>query len=221
MPVTSAVLTEAQALLNDVDKKIFTDAALLPLIRKAYQELQDELALNSLGEVFEGDLYVGAAHDAANQLSTSSLPSDFIMPMEIWQRPGIDGILTNHPDFQLMKEYKFSAAEAESAQGHKYWYWEDNKIVFSGSTIDITMKIKYMKHLSAIVDVNTVIPTLNSQTYLAARTAAIAAIVIGGNVERSEVYQADATIRLNKLIQIAVKRNQANPTRRQPFKAHQ
>src|SRR5690348_7815083 len=214
MPTVANILTEARALLNDTGSAIFTDTALLPLIKKAYQELQDELVLNGVGDIKESDDTVLLSNGATKTIDPSVTFPDLILPVAMWEKPSNANPDT---DYVAMVEYRFGP-DIDQEEKMRFWYWEDGKIQLPRCTTNnIILKVKYLKFLTVIVDVNTIIPIINCQTYLAARTAAIAAYSIGGNPDRAEIYNGDAQKRLGVIIQTLVKRQQGQPTRRQPF----
>lgn len=211
MLTVSAVLTEAVALLNDNAKVIFTDSFMLPLVKKAYQELQDEMALNGLQDIKEADFTFTSAAQTF-QISSVSLPADFIIPITLWVKP--DGAADT--EFTEMTEYDFPPDTIPDPDLPRYWRWQDLKIEWPILQRSAIFKVKYIKFLTAIVDVNTTIPVINCQTFLAARAAAIAAFILG-NPERADALNMDAQKRLQVFIATLVKRQQNAPTRRQPF----
>lgn len=210
----SNIFSEARALLNDLGASIFTDTALLPLLKKAYQELQDELILNSSADFKEQDDTVFLSNGAVTTIDPAVILPDLLYPLQIWEKSSNANPDT---DYELMTEFRFGP-DVVQEQKMRYWYWADEKIQIPGClTNGIVLKVKYLKLLPALVDVNSSIPIINCQTFLASRLAAIAAFSIGGNPDRAEVHNADANLRLTKIIQTLVKRQQNLPGRRQPF----
>lgn len=212
MPVVSAIFTEARALLNDTGASIFTDVALLPLLKKAYQELQDEMALNGLSDIKENDFIFNID---ANVLGLTP-PTDLIVPISVWEKN------QNDPDtnYVEMVEYDWPP-DIQQEEKLRFWRWNEENLEFPGATLAKTVKVTYVKFLTAIVDANSTIPVINCQTFLAARLAAIAAFSIGGNPDRAEIHNGDANIRLTKIINTLVKRQQNTPGRRQPYHPQQ
>jgi len=208
MPTVLTIHNDARTLLNDTFSDIFTDAILLPFTKKAYQELQDELTLNGIETTIETDFTANIASGTNTKITN---PSDFIAPLEVWEKP------QGNPDtdYVLMSEKSWEP-DIIVTDTLRFWQWNDDEVRFPGANTNRTVKVKYIKFLTAIVDTTTNIPVINCQLYLAARVAAIAAFAVGGNPDRSEVYQSDANARIGKVIQIAVKRNQQLGTRRQP-----
>lgn len=210
MPQTVAdVHTEARALLNDSPADIFTDVVLLPFTKKAYQEVQDELALNGLTEVYEGDYTV----DVSAGTKIVAIPSDFIQAIELYEK----GLLRPDNEYILMNEGVFDPSTVQG-QILGQWYYAENEIKVPGATAARTVKMKYVKFLSALVSTVSSIPVINSSAYIAARVAAIAAFSIGGNAERGKIHQMDANVRMEKLIATAVRRSQSQGTSRQPYR---
>lgn len=198
---------DARALLNDTFSDIFTDAILLPFTKKAYQELQDELTLNGIETTVEKDYTENIA--AGTKKITN--PADFIMPLEVWEKPQGNA----DTDYVLMIERAWEP-DIVITDHLRFWDWADDEVRFPGATANVTVKVKYIKFLAALTATGSTIPVINCQVYLASRVAAIAAYSVGGNPERSAVYQTDAKSRLDTIVATAVKRNQQLGTRRQP-----
>lgn len=199
---------DARALLNDNFSDIFTDAILLPFTKKAYQEMQDELTLNGIETTVEKDYTENIAAGVNKKITN---PADFIMPLEVWEKPqGSDDT-----QYVLMTERAWEP-DIVLVEHLRFWDWADDEVRFPGSLVNVTVKVKYIKFLAALVATGSTIPVINCQVYLASRVAAIAAYSVGGNPERSSVYQTDAKARLDTIIATAVKRNQQLGTRRQP-----
>jgi hypothetical protein len=211
MAITAqTALTEAKALLNDPSGTIYPDAAMLPLLQKAYAELQTKMMRSGLPVLKEqtSAQVVNAGTVALGD--GAGLPADLVYPIELGERAvGSSASIA----FEDMTEM---AWEPSTPQDTKliYWNWRDEEIKFLGSTVAREVRIRYMKGLTRITAVNTPVTILNSTTFLAARCAAIAALVLGSNPSRAEALQGDAGDALDDLLGVLVKRQQGIGIRR-------
>jgi len=215
MPLASVALNEARLLLNDTAAKLYTDTILLPVLRKAYRELQQELVDNGVATAKEATaaLTVPANTTVINSTSTPALPTDLLYPIMLHERfEGQEDV-----DYVEMDERPWPPDLTQNSR-LQYWTWAEGEIKTPGATGITILRIRYWKDLAAIVDGTTNIPILDSVTFLAARTAAIAAFSIGGAPTKSQALQGDAEVALNRLVSTAVKNRQAMPVRRQPFR---
>ena len=208
MPTVLSIHNDARSLLNDTFADIFTDTILLPFTKKAYQEMQDELSLNGIETTIEQDFTANIASGTGTKVTS---PADLIAPLEVWEKP------QGNPDtdYVLMTEKSWQP-DILLTDDLRFWKWAEDEIRFPGANTNKTVKVNYNKFMATLVDTTTNITLINCAVYIAARVAAIAAFAVGNNPDRSEVLSADANMRLNKLIAIAVKRNQNLGTRRQP-----
>lgn len=211
MAVTAAeALTECKVLLNDPSGNIYPDDRLLPLMQKAYRELQTKLLLNGLTVVKEYTLGtpIPVPIGTAQLGDGTGLPTDIVYPIEMWERPA--------GSTQLFAEMTERAWEPEAKPGSSliYWTWREEEIKFLGATTAREVRLKYMQGLTKIASAASVIEVNNATTWLAARTAAIAAFVLGSNPTRAEGLNGDAGQALEDLLRYLVKRQQGLPVRR-------
>ncbi len=212
MAVTAAeALAECKVLLNDPSGNIYPDDRLLPLMQKAYRELQTKLLLNGLAVAKEYTLGTPIPVPiGTTQLGDGTgLPTDIVYPIEMWERAqGQTG--------SLFVEMTERAWEPEAKPGGSliYWAWREEEIKFLGATTAREVRLKYMQGLTKITAATSVIEVNNATSWLAARTAAIAAFVLGSNPTRAEGLNGDAGQALEDLLRYLVKRQQGLPVRR-------
>jgi len=211
MAVTaSEALTECKVLLNDPSGNIYQDEKLLPLMQKAYRELQTKLLLNGISVVKEYTLGTPIPVPiGTTQLGDGTgLPTDIVYPIELWERP--------QGSTALFEEMTERAWEPEIKPGATllYWAWREEEIKFVGATVAREIRLKYMQGLTRITGAASLIEVNNATTWLAARTAAIAAFVLGSNPTRAEGLNGDAGQALEDLLRYLVKRQQGLPVRR-------
>lgn len=209
MPTVLSIHDDARALLNDTFGDVFSDAVLLPFTKKAYQELQDEMAENSLGDIEEETADIPVLAGATEIGSGTGLPTDLIVPVTLYYQDA-------QGEFVEFTE-KDWVPGVDQIEVQQFWKWREGVIKLVGATVASVVRIKYIKFLPAIVNTASNIPIINCSVYMAAKVAAIAAYSVGNNPERASGYNIDAEKRLKKIINTLVKRKQSEPTRRQPF----
>jgi hypothetical protein len=183
--LTGSVITEIQALLNDPTGSIYPTVALMPLLNKAYRELQVKLGSFGVGttrEVIKGvPLPVGTkVLDDGN-----GLPTDFLYPVELGERLAGSGA-----KYTLMVETEWES-DKDQQDLLFYWSWREESIKFVGALTDRELLIRYYKSLVPLTDTTTPIQISESQTWLAQRTASIAALLLGSNPSRAEALMQD------------------------------
>ena len=209
MALTAATpLAEAKVLLNDPSGTIFQDTKIIPLLQKAYAELQTKMMLNGLPVLKEASATTTVNAGVTALGDGSGLPSDFIYPIELAERTS-----GSADRFEPMDE-KAWEPDVEQSEKLIYWNWREEEIKFVGATANRDVRIRYMKGLTRITADTTPLYVNNCTTYLAARAAALAAFLHGGNPQRGAALADDATNALNDLLGILVKRQQGVPVRR-------
>jgi hypothetical protein len=201
-------ITECKALLNDPQGNIYPDEKLIPLMQKAYRELQTKMMLNGLPVLKEASIPVAVAVGTTRLGDGAGLPDDFVYPIELGERT--QGSTNN---YGKMRETEWEADE-KPHPSLVYWTWREEEIKFLGATTAREVRIRYMKGLTRIIATTSPILVNNSQTWLAARTAAIAAMLLGGNPTRAQALDGDASVAMEDLLRLLVKRQQGLPIRR-------
>lgn len=206
--LASESLIEAQALLHDSSGVLYTNAKLIPLMQKAYRELQLKMQLNGLPVMKEKSTVITVSAGTTRLGDGAGLPADFVLPIDLEERaPGSTELWS--PMTELAWEPNLSPGPSLV-----YWNFREEEVKFLGATADREVRMTYQKGLTRITSDQTPIAILNSTTYLASRTAAIAAYVLGENPTRSEALNGDAGQAMHELIALLVKRQQGLPVRR-------
>jgi hypothetical protein len=199
------VLTEVKALLNDPEGYVYGETALLPYLRKALRDLQNKLIANQIQVAYE---VTGVVAYVANATSLASPPTDMLFPIALHEKTvGSTELWT--PMFK--QEWEPDSLPTTML---RYWVWREELIQFLGATQNRSVRIRYVKSLTAIADSNTVIPIVNSQSYLASQTAALAALFIGENPTRALVLNGEAREHMAEMVGTGVRRMQDLPVRR-------
>ena len=216
MSAASVSLNEARILLNDVAAANFTDAVLLPFLRKAYRELQQNLVDNGISNNREqsATTTIPAGTTAWTFSSSPALPSTLLYPIQMKEK--ISGADDSTLVDMIQENWVPDIAQTSKLV---YWAWIDSQIRFVGATADVPVQLRYFESLGAITDATTNITILDSETFLASRTAALAAMYAGGNPTRATALQQDAITALDLLLGTAVKERQSMPVRRRRFQA--
>ena len=208
MTTVSDVINEAVILLNDPNKRLFTDAKLLPLIKKAYRELSVELHNN--GAPLLNEISDSINVPQGNKTLGSDQPDDIVIPVRLKER-GSDA-----EEFSDMIEQYWESAN-KPGPSLIFWSWRDEELQFRGATTDRQIIIYYRKSFSAIEDVTSKVAYANAINFLSPRAAALAARFIGNSDTRADKLDMDAAVNLNNLISRTVKGTQSNTARRKSY----
>jgi len=201
-------LTEAKLLLNDPSGNIFPDEKLIPLMQKSYRELQTKMMLNGLPVLKEASIAIPVSQGTTFLGDGSGLPTDFIYPIELHERPSGSGDL-----FTPMDERAWEP-DTKPAEALQVWVYREEQVKFLGATTNREVRIRYMKGLTRIVDGTSPIGIIQSVGFLASRTAAIAALLLGANPSRAQALDVDAQVNLADVLGILVKQQQGMGIRR-------
>lgn len=207
--LTSAIITGAKPLLNDPQGIIYNDTVLLPLVNKAYRELQIRLSRAGMGATKEQSDRVSIPAGTTVLGDGSGLPNGLLYPIEI--KEGNPGAPVEQ--FYNMTETTWEPSQAQGVE-LRVWAWREEEIKFVGATTSREVFIRYMKGLTPLTTVNSPIYILNSELFLEARTAAIAAGVLGENYTRAGALNDDAEQWYDVLVGTLTKRGQRHPVRR-------
>jgi hypothetical protein len=183
--LTSTVLTEVKALLNDPTGSIYPDVALIPLLNKSYRELQVKLGSLGIGTTREVKVAMPLPIGNTTLDEGTGLPSDFLYPIEIAERLyGTDAI------YERMDETEWEP-DLKPMDRLLYWSWREENLKFVGATTNRELLIRYIKQLGPLTDPTTVVQISESQSWLAQRTASLAALLLGANPSRAEALIRD------------------------------
>jgi len=208
--LASQILTGVKPLLNDPQGLVYNDTALLPLLSKAYRELQIRLARAGMGSVKEVSERVPVTAGTTFLGDGAGLPVGLMYPVEL--KEGAAGAPLEH--FTTMTETTWEQIQQPGTE-LRVWSWREEQIKFVGARNDRDVYIRYMTGLTLIDSVNTPIKILNSELFLESRTASIAAGVLGENYTRAQALNADAENWYDVLVGTLTKRGQRAPVRRQ------
>jgi len=208
MPLlASEVMDDAAAVyLNDSAKSRWTYAIMLPYLRAAIGELQAELESNDLPPLYEISTFISVPiGDVELQL-----PADFVFPVLVEERGA------GETRFTKMDEQNWDSSEPPTAQ-LRYWSFREGKIQFIGATSIRTIRLRYLRSLSAVTTESSVIEVANARQFYAARLAALASNFGGSATARATMADQRATYFLRLCISSLTKRLQDRPVRRRRY----
>lgn len=143
-----------RALVDDIPEATYTDDVLLPLVNSIHRDVQSRLAENGVTtQVDHVELALAANATEITSSSTPALPSDFIVPFRMWEKPTVGS-----DKFKEMIKWTNGLPDLDQGQDLKIWEWLDGVIALIGSTRAITVKIRYEKELADL----SIIPPGNS-----------------------------------------------------------
>jgi len=203
------VIEESRALLNaTAATNLFTETQLLPLFKKAYDELQDLLQLADIPVIWESVVPTNVPING----TTLTLPADFYSPIELHEKD----VGQTDDNYSLMQRVMW-LPDAISSNMLTWWEYREQAINFIPPLAARTVRLRYYKALPTIVDGTDDVEVNNAKTFLAARTAALAAFTIGEDNERASALQEDANAALDRIERLSVKNSQELRARRRPF----
>jgi hypothetical protein len=175
------------------------------MLNKAYRELQTKLQKAGQPTAKEVTDVITVTAGTTELADGGQLPGDLLYPINLYE-------LINS-EYVKMIETSWEPFEDQTDR-LRYWNWREDSIKLLGATSDRDVKIRYMKGLPSLTGPTSSILILNSLTFLAARTGAIAALVIGENPTRAGALDDDAKTAWEDLKMTQVKQRQSRPVRR-------
>ena len=212
--LASATMARAAALCNDASQATYTNTNLLTHLQNAWLRLEMGFILNDLPvtEEISAKMDIAADVTVLDSASTPVIPTDLITPHRIEEKPND----ANDDEYVDVTEVRYLPNRTQDTTLGEY-VWREGAIYFVGATVAVDIRITYEKKLTAITSAATTIYVLDAELYLAAQTAAFAALILGGNAELSAGLQGMADNQYNSIIANRVKVGQNLPVRRKPY----
>jgi len=210
--IVSDVTALARVLLNDVGDQLYHDSVLLPFVQQAYREAQKELTLNNIQVTNEISSVLPIASGDNPELDETDI-ADLILPLSLSERAQ-----GSSEQFISMTKTDWEP-EIDKTDTLLFWNWRENAIKFRGANTNREVKVKYRKSLPALETGSSLIRINDCLDFMAAKTAAIAASVIGGNQTRAGIFDGKAKSDLSIITSLEIKATQQLPARRKPFRA--
>jgi hypothetical protein len=212
-----AVMDRAAVYLNDPTRSVYTYAVLIPYLNGALQTLQEYFELHGIATTQKTSalINVTAGTTKIGYATVPALPSDLITPVQVWEkREGTDGYVP-------IAKRSFLPHNLEGIDTSYFgiYTWNGQELEFLPSTVDIDIKIDYIKELFAqIVASADIITLVNARTYLEFKTAAGAARYIMENKSRADDLDIEAELAKDVAAGINIKGKQSIVTRRRPLR---
>ena len=215
----SEVMEWVAALMNDVARASYTNAAILPYLNMAVDELQEELTRHNVSVTDETAAYITvlAGQTVITPVESPTLPH---FPFDLREVRDLGERLSGSSDpFVTMHRQTFLNVRTPSTSLIDY-AWTGQEIRLNGAVSDRELKLDYIREL--IHNVNTEhdeIGIIGSKSYLAYKTASFCAKYVAENPERATLLKEDADGCLENILGIASKGQQGIVTRRKPFRS--
>ena len=213
------VMRTAASLMNDTARSVYTYAIQLPYLDMALKDLRKLMELNNSPVTNDESAIINIDAGVTSVgfgLVDPHLPDDLIEIQGLWE----SGEGTDNWVPVDKKEFIPRYYEGVTTNQFSIWAWRENRIYFPAANADIDLKLDYIKTLfSAVVDENSILGVINSDSYLYFRTAALLAEFIGENKTRADSLNVQAMLAWDVLSGIDNKGKQAIVTRRRPFRA--
>lgn len=223
MPTPSAIIDMVASLQNDTAQTTYTDAACLPYLNIALDELQEYFELNNIPVTNETSAVLNAPAGTTVIGFTGGppvLPSNLIEIQRLWESP------EGQDSYTPIVKKTFLPHNLETGElisQFLIWSWFDQEIHLIEADADIDLKLDYIKSIFAtpiaIGSVGVDLPIINCKTFLGYRTAALCAHFIGANKTRAVELDDFAGMALDRVLGVGVKGGQSIRTRRRPFRA--
>ena len=201
----SQVLATARTYLNDDNATQFPDPVLIPKVQEAHRELQEELwAIGS--PIVRGAVLASYTVGGVRLDAPAFPPTDLLCPFMLWENASGSTIIT--PGWQPMTEAFYIPLGTAPGNTLGFWVWQQEAVLLAGSTANRAVVVWYRRQINIPVLATDVIGILFGESYLAARTAAIAA----GTVGSKDTYEAMTALSKENLAKvIAANRGQQKP----------
>jgi hypothetical protein len=190
VPLVEDVLNTARMFLNDnsATPQLWTDAVLLPMFQRAFQELQTTLKQRA-APIMKS--YAAPISVTAGQV-TLTTPSDITSPIQLWEA-------ASGGTFTPMTEADPLPLNTPVGPMLNWWHWDGGEITLLGATTNRVVQLLYWRDLTVPVSSGSSVGIIDGDMWLAPRTAAIAAASVGEE-NTSAMAAANAAEYLEKVI---------------------
>jgi hypothetical protein len=216
----SDIMDDAATFLNDAGKTTYTYAVQIPYLNIALKEMKKHFALANVNITDEtsAELRIPAGQDRLEYFQAPSveLPEDLVDIRRAWQRP--TGTSQQYTPLSRLDGLPIELEGIEVNYFYGY-VWERQMMKFLPATVDIDIKLEYIFNIcEPVVAATDEISVNYSDSFLAARTAALLARHVEENIPRADTLDATAGVFLEEVLGISAKGNQSRNTRRRPFR---
>lgn len=212
-----SVMDGSASLLNDTAKAQYSYTVQIPYLNIALAELQELFLENNIPVTNKRSAVLSVPTGTTEIIfgGTPTLPSDLVEIQQLGERN------TGTTDsFTKMTRVEFLPMVEVLTIQLIYWSWIGDEIQFLGATSDRDVEMNYIGNIfTDVTAFSDVLDIIGGKTYLTYKNAALCAMFIGENPERAEILNGQATLALNRALNIPIKGKQAIITRRRPFMA--
>lgn len=202
----------AKVYLNDAAQALFTDAVLLPHVKQAALEFESHCRVNEIPVEFRVAITISVE---IGDTELDEYPVDFIEPIDLKERAlGSSDRWSNN-----ITEVDDVDPNANYYNSINQWAFRNNKIYINPPLADREVRLTYIGSLTSVTATGSTIDLSESLSFLAARTAQLAAKFNGNNVTKANEMQPDVDEARDLLVRGLVKNNQtAGAGRRMAYK---
>jgi hypothetical protein len=213
MATLASITARVQALCNDQDVAVLTQAFLLPYINAAQEELTQRLRSAGVARMlFSSTLDVPANTTVITKTSTPALPALLDEPAFLFEKNDGADVSTFRP---MIGPQELPDVPQQSSL--IYWNWVSGTITFVGATTARDVRVEYYGDLSAFTDSTddvAISGSVNAISYLTA-----AAVMLARDANTSALLKPQANYYVDMIINEHIKATQTLPVRRRPARA--
>jgi hypothetical protein len=210
--IASDVLAQTAVLLNDASQAVWTNTVLLPCLTKASEELERLLEANQITILDQVESPVVSVEVGDTELD--EYPTDLIQPITLYERR-----LSSSDDWVEVTQVKKIDKNLDNESSVIEWCWRNLKIYINPPTTDREVYLDYTRSLTAVSVAGSTIEIRQSKTWLAVRTAQIAAANLGNNPTKAESLNGDLEEAKDLLLRTLVNNTSSvEGARRRPYR---
>lgn len=213
--LASEVLTHAaKVYLNDSAQVTWTNVVLLPMLTQAVLELEGVLRVNGID--YQRKVTALPIDVAIDAVTLAQYPTDFISPIELRERADLSTGEWSDP----ITEVEDIDPNIQNETGIICWAFVNNLINFNPPQTAREILLTYTASLTSVTAVSSIIDIPQSKSYLAVKTAELAARNIGNNPTKADALVGKVGVEEDKLIAAMVKDDQGvGGTRRKGYRS--
>ena len=206
------VTKEAAILLTDPQQMYWSDIVLLPLLNKANNELALLFEREELPIMIEEQAPVTTVE--VGDKTMDEIPTDMIEPIRMWER----AMGSSEKWAEVDQVINIDKNNITSSRVNE-WAWRRSQIFITPPTQPREVMLDYFRSLLPLDSAGSLVEVPKAKTWLAVRTAQLAALHVGNNPTRYEELIPEVTKAEDILLRTMGKRVQgAYGVRRRPYR---
>lgn len=207
---TEILLEAAGVFLNDTPRTLFTDAILLPFLKRSFLDLQLEMDKKGVSALKEVSTPITVNALVVVLASGGQLPADFVSPIKMEERTSGSSDIYQP---MLEKEWEANILQTDRL---RYWTYREDEIKFPGATVARQVLLYYLKGLT-VGALGSPIGIQRVESYLSAQTAGYAAKFIMQSDTRADACFGIASKALADYFSTQVRAQQYQDIRRHRY----